>query len=167
MRVIDNIPKNMPKYITFYPDLEMMPIPCLNNKYLPAGIHDCNFLELKTTFGNNNCRRELIDKLNEYISKVKQVGIKGWLIINGSFVTSKDNPNDIDVVLIIKGNYPLSSNITQEEYEIISPNIVKRNYKIHLFIRINGNPNSNDMIEFFSGVREDPNFKKGILRIAL
>lgn len=167
MRCIDIEFTFMPKYITFTAYLDLMSIPNLENKYLPPGIHDCNFLELKYNFGNNNKRIELIDKLTKYILKVQKVGLTGWLIINGSFVTSKDFPNDIDVVLIIKGKYPLSRTISQEEYEVISPNIVKKNYKIHLFIRINGNPNSNDMIEFFSGVREDPDFKKGILRITL
>ena len=167
MRCVDIIYTFMPKYITFLTDLDLMPIPNLDNKYLPPGIHDCNFLELKYAFGNNDRRVELTNKLQSYLSKVKNVGLTGWLIINGSFVTSKENPNDIDVVLIIKGRYPLSQSISQEEYEIISPNFVKKNYEIHLFIRLNGNPNSNDMIDFFSGIREDPDFKKGILRIAL
>ena len=83
-----------------------MPIPNLIADYLPSGIHDCNLFELKSSFGTNNRRNELIKKLKYYIRKIQEVGISGWLIINGSFVTSKENPNDIDAILVITGQYP-------------------------------------------------------------
>ena len=144
-----------------------MPIPQLFTNYLPLGLHDCTLQELKKSFGNNSRRRELTDKLEKYIGKVKKAGISGWLIINGSFVTSKNNPIDIDVVLITKGNYPPPRPITSEEYEIISPRVAREQFELHLFVRINANPNSNDMITFFSGVREDPKTRKGLLRITI
>ncbi len=89
------------------------------------------------------------------------------MIVNGSFVTSKNNPSDIDIVLITKGNYPPLRPITPEEYEVISPRIAQEQFELHLFVRINANPNSNDMITFFSGVREDPKTRKGLLRISI
>jgi len=144
-----------------------MPIPRLHSDYLPPGIYDCNLQEIRNSFGDTPRRIELVEKLEKYIQNVKNTGITGLLIINGSFVTSNNNPNDIDVVFIIQGNYPPSGPITSQEYEVISPRIAHDKFDLHLFVRINANPNTNDMINFFSGIRGDPNFKKGLLRISV
>ena len=46
---------------------DLMPIPKLITDYLPSGIYDCSFQELKESFDFNSRRADLVDKLEKYI----------------------------------------------------------------------------------------------------
>ncbi len=63
---------------------------------LPEGKHEASWDDVLERFGWNTKRRELLDGLAEAIELLAQVGCRQvWL--NGSFVTAKDEPGDIDV----------------------------------------------------------------------
>jgi hypothetical protein len=67
---------------------------------LPRGIHQASIEEIVDRFGHGSPEREVeICELMEVIAWAKQHGVRR-LIINGSFVTDKRDPNDIDVVLL-------------------------------------------------------------------
>lgn len=78
-----------------------MTIPALEGKHLPIGIHDCTFDELTTVFSYDKDRAELIRKLSEYIGLLRKYGASGWIMVNGSFVTSKKSPGDVDIVVVM------------------------------------------------------------------
>lgn len=145
-----------------------MPIPPLNPDYLPQGVFDCSFQELKNTFGTTKRRKELIDKLDKYIQKVRQAGISGWIIVNGSFVTSKEPPGDIDIILVRKRDNFLSKPISQLENEVLDKDQIEDKYELHLFPTIQGDKATKKMVSFFSRVkRKGPDFKKGLVRLAI
>jgi hypothetical protein len=64
--------------------------------YLPPGIHEATLAELVDCFGWNSTRRELFAGLQKALSSLKHAGCRR-VFVNGSFVTSKENPGDIDV----------------------------------------------------------------------
>lgn len=67
---------------------------------LPRGIHRASLEEIVDRFGHGSPEREVeIRELMELIAWAKQHSVRR-LIINGSFVTEKRDPNDIDVVLL-------------------------------------------------------------------
>ena len=145
-----------------------MVIPPLDSDYLPEGLHNGSFQELNNVFGTNSCRKELIDKLGKYIQKLKEAGISGWIIIDGSFVTAKTQPNDIDIILVRKRDNFLSRPVTEEESEILDENRVKNEYKIHLIPTIEGDRATIGMTSFFSRVRnKGPEIKKGLVRLTI
>ena len=151
----------------FYEDI--MPIPDLDSDYLPEGIYECTLDEIKSHFGNNQRRDELCKKLSQYLSDARNARINGYLIIDGSFVTSKEMPGDIDAILVICGNYSLLAPITRKEYELISPSNTKSEYEIHLIPTYEDEPDiTNHWIDFFKKVRgNNTHIKKGLLRVAI
>jgi hypothetical protein len=63
---------------------------------MPAGEHVAFWDEVVERFGWNERRRGLLDGLAEAVELLEGVGCRRlWL--NGSFVTAKDEPGDIDV----------------------------------------------------------------------
>jgi hypothetical protein len=74
-----------------------MPIPHLTaGGELPPGIHSATLQEVEGVFGsNNNQRRSLMKGLKEAIALLK-AGNVSKVFIDGSFVSDKDEPNDVD-----------------------------------------------------------------------
>lgn len=74
-----------------------MTIPALMpNGELPAGQHKATLDEVELAYGlASNSRRTLMQGLREAAHNFEQAGVKKiW--VNGSFVTAKKHPNDID-----------------------------------------------------------------------
>ena len=63
---------------------------------LPPGVHDANWDEVARRFGWTKRRRELLDGLKAALEPLREAGCRR-VFINGSFVTDKDEPGDIDV----------------------------------------------------------------------
>lgn len=73
---------------------------------LPPGIHSCSVAELVERFGNGSEEREAeISELVEFIEAANASGVRR-LLVNGSFVTGKLAPNDVDVVILPGPDYP-------------------------------------------------------------
>jgi hypothetical protein len=68
--------------------------------YLPPGIHLATLDEIAETFGGGSPeRRELMQSLRWLVDMCKRDDVDR-LIVNGSFVTSKLDPGDVDCVLL-------------------------------------------------------------------
>jgi hypothetical protein len=73
---------------------------------LPAGIHLCTIEELTARFGHGSEERTTeISELLLLIDTAKKAGVRR-LMVNGSFVTGKLAPNDVDVVILPGSGYP-------------------------------------------------------------
>jgi hypothetical protein len=62
---------------------------------LPPGIHWAIWEEVNNRFGNNDKRRSLLVGLRAALIALQKAGCEA-VYLNGSFVTSKDNPADFD-----------------------------------------------------------------------
>jgi hypothetical protein len=70
--------------------------------YLPPGEHEATWTEIRSRFGWNPRRRELLDGLADALAALAAAGCsRVWL--NGSFVTAKDEPGDFDAVWQLAG----------------------------------------------------------------
>ena len=65
------------------------------NLKLRQGIHEFSLLEIKKKFCFNPQRQTLFKGLKEVVKNLKSAGIKD-IYIDGSFVSDKELPNDID-----------------------------------------------------------------------
>jgi len=73
---------------------------------LPPGIHQCSLAELIARFGSGSEERIAeISELVRFIEAAKTAGVRR-LLVNGSFVTEKLSPNDVDVVFLPGADYP-------------------------------------------------------------
>ncbi len=74
--------------------------------HLPPGIHHCSVAELAARFGSGSEEREAeMGELLHFIEAAKEAGVRR-LMVNGSFVTGKLAPNDVDVVYLPGPDYP-------------------------------------------------------------
>lgn len=61
----------------------------------PPGIHTANLEEVRNKLGWGRKRRDLLDRLDAALRLMKHCGIV-YVYLDGSFVTEKDRPGDID-----------------------------------------------------------------------
>jgi len=148
-----------------------MPIPDLqSNGFLPEGIYDCTIAEITNKFGQfQSCdRRSTLNKeLIDYFEELKQANIGKYLIVNGSYVTSKDRPSDIDVLLILKDDIDLSDNVPPYRYNACSRKYIQNHYKLDFHFGFENDPSSIEILKYFQGVKDQPCQRKGILRLIL
>jgi hypothetical protein len=69
---------------------------------LPQGIHRATWEEIVKRFGSNQRRRKLLRGLKEALDLLKEAGCR-HVYVDGSFVTARRLPNDIDVCWDIDG----------------------------------------------------------------
>lgn len=65
------------------------------NGNLPPGVHWATWEEFVERFGTTSIRLRMIEGLMKAMEQLKAAGAR-TIYINGSFVTSKPNPNDFD-----------------------------------------------------------------------
>jgi hypothetical protein len=148
-----------------------MPIPALDGDgFLPVGVHNCELGEIKSrfgVFGGSSHRPELFARLAEYFTEVRASDIAASIIVDGSFVTAKAQPNDVDLVLVLKRAHDLAKDLNPSEYNIVSKRRVFRRYGFDVFIAREGSLEHAQWIEFFQQVRLEPGRQKGILNVRL
>ncbi len=76
------------------------------NGNLPKGIHKATLDEVRKIFGIGSSRRKwLIGKLEQIIELAKSAGKLERVIVWGSFVSNKEYPQDIDLLLIMNDDF--------------------------------------------------------------
>ncbi len=87
-----------------------MPISNLNSEgELPVGIHRATIDEVVGQFGRGTLQREIVtDRLRKIYQIAKDTGHLQRLLIFGSYVTAKPEPNDIDVVLVFDDDFNIA-----------------------------------------------------------
>ena len=74
-------------------------------RYLPEGLYAASEAEVTFRFGiSSSRRRRLALRLRRWIELVRQVGGRR-LLVDGSFVTAKQAPNDIDAVVLLPRDF--------------------------------------------------------------
>jgi hypothetical protein len=83
-------------------------IPAFNDHgYLPPGIHPATFEEIAARFGQEpELRRVQLESLRWLVDLTRRVGVQR-LIVNGSFVADRWEPNDVDCILLRGPSFPL------------------------------------------------------------
>lgn len=73
---------------------------------LPKGVHKASLDEIKKVFSVGSARRKwLIGNLEKIIDLANSTGSLERIIIWGSFITNKELPQDIDLLLIMKEDF--------------------------------------------------------------
>lgn len=74
--------------------------------YLPPGIHPATLEEIAARFGRESeLRRVQMESLRWLVEVARRAGVLR-IVVNGSFVTDKLEPNDVDCVLLVGPGFP-------------------------------------------------------------
>jgi hypothetical protein len=153
-----------------------MSLPALTDGVLPEGIHICFLDEVAQAFGRfqrTERRQQLTAKLRDYLEAVRQTGTATAVIVDGSYVTAKEEPGDIDVLLVLKAEVNLIEEMRPAEYNIQSKRMVKRLFGFDIFTAIEGTEHYAATVDFLLDVKAtEPapytsHTRKGIVRIEL
>ena len=151
-------------------------IPDLEDGVLPEGVHICSIDEVERAFGRfqrTDRRQHLTATLRRYVEAARQAGTAQAIIIDGSYVTVKDEPGDIDVMLVLKLEADLTEDLLPSEYNVQSKRMVKKLYGFDIFTAVEGGEIYQRTIRFLSNVNPGESIpytskpRKGILRIEL
>ena len=99
--------------------------------WLPEGIHDCTMDEAAERFGgfqSSDLRPRSWARFTEFIGEVKGCGLLEAAIVDGSFVTAKPDPNDIDLVLVVAASYDFSKDLPPVQYNLLAQQRVRRRF---------------------------------------
>lgn len=69
---------------------------------LPEGVHETTIQEIRESLGFTDRRQELVHGLERYLQVWETHGLLDHVIIDGSFVTQKAEPGDVDILLVSK-----------------------------------------------------------------
>jgi hypothetical protein len=148
-----------------------VPIPPLSpHGLLPDGLHECTLDELVETFGSfqeSDRRPSLARELNDYMEQLRSAGVGKYLVVDGSFVTSKPKPSDVDILLILRDNVTLTGPIPPFQYNARSRRYVRKNFNFDFFVGFEGDPSATEILALFHKVKYRPGETKGVLKVTL
>ncbi len=138
--------------------------------FLPPGIWDCTLAELRERFGifsGSDQRVRLFARLDDLFQTMRRSGLFEALLVDGSFVTTKPAPNDIDLVAVLLPGHNFERDLPMSEYALVSRAMLRRRYGFDVVIAEKDSPLLKTYVEFFSRVRDIPAASKGMLRLSL
>ncbi|MGC2303800.1 DUF6932 family protein [Candidatus Binatus sp.] len=144
-----------------------MPIPNFDeNGFLPEGVYDATESELFEQFRifrETTRRLDLSRLLKEYLGEIRERIPEAEVYVDGSFVTTKPIPSDIDLVLSL----PETVIFNQEDLSpytanLISASRVRRAYGFDILVAPRGSILQDDYLDDFQDVKGRPGLRKGI-----
>ncbi|MHB1556452.1 MAG: DUF6932 family protein [Isosphaeraceae bacterium] len=146
-----------------------MPISELNEHgFLPEGIHDASLDEIRERFGRfqrTDRRPELFSKLMVLLTEIRSTGLVKAVIVDGSFVTAKDEPSDIDLILILHADHDDQAELRPFEYNVLSKRRVRRRFHFDMVVVRDGSEAHREFLLFFQGVKGRGDLRKGVIRV--
>jgi hypothetical protein len=94
---------------------------------LPTGIHRATLTEVLERFGQSSPRRMVLGRRIRHIyGLVQQTGCLARCILYGSFITSKLEPNDVDIFLLMEDNFDMDKIVG--EPAVLFDHLAAQNY---------------------------------------
>lgn len=146
---------------------------------LLPGDFDVSMEIVKECFGafqKSDRRPKLFARLVDYADAVKRAGCGHALVIDGSFVMKCiDEPDDIDIVLILPADWDETTDLQPFKYNVVSKKSVRRQFGFDVFTAMSGTPRENELVDFFGQVDTKwvnhfgwpDTIRKGIVRVIL
>jgi hypothetical protein len=157
-----------------------MAIPEFTNEgLLPPSIHDTTVDEVVARFGRTLWvkensrqrlslqRQRLTEGLQTYLAELQQGSFAIAVIINGSYVTNKPEPNDVDLFVVYPANYDRDRPLTLAEQRLLDNRRTMQEFGINVFDGPEGSLRYERIISKWSEVRGEPGKVKGMVRIRL
>ena len=133
--------------------------------YLPEGIHKCTEADLRPRFGSQNRRRRrLAVRIGNWLKLGKAVHARR-LLIDGSFVTAKEEPDDVHAVILLPSDFKRQVDQGIEAALELEQMFLTR--QPEEIFAAEDETDFGSWCEFFSRTRGTDGRRKGLLEIAL
>ena len=133
--------------------------------YLPEGLHLATEAEIIFRFGTStNQRRRLALRLRRWIELSRSVAAKR-LFVDGSFVTAKPEPNDVDAVVWLADDF--IDRVSRGDIQAIELETMLLTRRPEEIFAAEDRRDWDDWVEFFSRTREPDGRPKGIVEVEL
>jgi hypothetical protein len=109
----------------------------------------------------------LFDRLALFVAEARAADFAGSLLVDGSFVTGKPDPNDIDLVLVLPSSHDLSVDLPASQYDLVSKKRVQKRFRFDIVVARENSIEYERAVAFFQQIRGEPALRKGVLRLAL
>jgi hypothetical protein len=141
---------------------------------LPAGLVDISDADLEarfvTPFPGSLTRRDLLGRFRALAAYLRRLGLTGEMWLDGSFLTDKINPDDIDLVLLIENS--VLQTISIAAFDIFSRMVNNKavtvaRYRCDLYFC---DPSDAPLLAYWRdwfGLARDRTTPKGIARVVL
>jgi len=150
--------------------------------HLPVGIYDCTFSELVTVFGQNQwiedseseTRREVLCRQRKYPLRppgrlsgaAPRCRFAGPCLVDGSFVTGKPDPGDIDLIVVLPADHDFTQELSPRDYNLLSKKRLRASgFPFDVFVVANGDSVYLWALDWFQKVRGRDERRKGLLRV--
>lgn len=148
-----------------------MPVPELNaDGFLPPGVFDCSLDEICQRFGSfqgSEHRQRLFARFQELVFAMRRSEIFEAVLVDGSFVTEKAAPNDIDLIAVLRPDHSFERELSMAQYSLVSRPLLRRRFGFDVILARRGSELYHSYIEFFGQVRGAKHLRKGLLRLRL
>jgi hypothetical protein len=152
-----------------------MPIPEFDDNVLPEGVHECTIEEIDARFARfqkSDRRIKLTERLKQYLNAAKQSGIVKAVIVDGSYATNKDEPEDIDIIAVLIDEFDWSQELKPYQSNVIDKAAIRRDYRFDGFVYKEGERGLLELIDDFAVVPEKHSrltakTRKGMVRVNL
>jgi hypothetical protein len=140
---------------------------------LPPGVHDLTLDEVELLFGqfqSSDRRPSLFGKLKRLVNDAQAAGFVRSIIVDGSFVTAKPDPGDIDLIFgvdpEILGKVG-SMSLTPAEYATLSSRRLRRAYEFDVLIAPDQGETYGRYVKQFAARKGNSAGEKGLVRLKL
>jgi hypothetical protein len=144
-----------------------MPLPAFNEEGdLSPGVYRATLAEVLERFGHGSVQRRAVsERLKRLYQLTFSTGHLARFVVFGSFVTAKDDPNDVDVVILMEDTFDVAS-VAGETALVFQHMEADVHFGASVFwmCRSGALGGEQAMIEYWQGRREGG--KRGIVEIA-
>jgi hypothetical protein len=133
--------------------------------YLPEGVHLATEAEVVARFGASSPRRRrLVPRLRRWVDLCRQCRVIR-LLIDGSFVTAKVSPDDVDAVVLLSNDFEgLVAQGLETALELEEMLLTRCPAEV---FAAEDDCDWNDWVEFFGRTRESDGRRKGLVEVRL
>lgn len=124
--------------------------------FLPPGIHQATrdeFKERFVIFRRSDRRLRIFDQLEQLLDQAAQAGIVRRILIAGSFVTAKPEPNDFDCIVVLDPSI-VGRSLRPFEYNLVSRKMARRMFGGDVMPALDHSAALQQYLEFFQTTRD-------------
>jgi hypothetical protein len=93
--------------------------------------------EIKQRFGRfqqSDRRPQLLASLLQLIAAMRSSELFEALLIDGSFVTAKSKPNDVDIIAVLRPGHSFERELSIAEYALVSRILLQRRFGFDVIV---------------------------------